>query len=340
MKKASLLIIENNARKTRVMPLTKGYYRIGRSGHLQNTSDIALDSDIVSREHGEIYFQAPHWVYRDLKSSNGTFVDGRHLYGDSSEMVLSDGSFIRIDGDRDFTKCFSEKGVLMVFCEGDYKNQKWLNYPLDAKLKDYVHIGRDISSDIVLNEPSVSGRHGIFFRKGDRLFYRDVHSSPDTTLNGEVLAGEREIIDKDVLMIGTVKMIYTNGMLFYTDKVSGTHLSVRHLTKTVKDSENKLHKKTILNDVSVDIASSELVAILGTSGAGKSTFVNSVIGYEQATSGEVLIGGVNLYSNKKSVRKQIGYVPQFDLLRGNLSVESTLRYIAKLRLPKDTTKAE
>lgn len=63
-------------------------------------------------------------------------------------------------------------------------------------------------------------------------------------------------------------------------------------------------------------------------------------GYEKATSGSVLLNGVDLYSNKKLLRTQVGYVPQEDLLRGGLSVWSTLDYIARLRLLKDVTKNE
>ena len=50
--------------------------------------------------------------------------------------------------------------------------------------------------------------------------------------------------------------------------------------------------------------------------------------------------GINLYEHKDSLKKQIGYVPQEDLLRNGISVRQTLRYIAKMRLPKDVDKKE
>ena len=50
--------------------------------------------------------------------------------------------------------------------------------------------------------------------------------------------------------------------------------------------------------------------------------------------------GINLYEHKDSLKKQIGYVPQEDLLRNGISVRQTLRYIAKMRLPKDVDKKQ
>ena len=94
----------------------------------------------------------------------------------------------------------------------------------------------------------------------------------------------------------------------------------------------------ILNHVNAEFASSELVAILGTSGAGKSTFVNCVIGYEKATSGTVELNGQDF--SKSTEKSLIGYVPQMDLIRPNLTVKKTLEYVAKLRLNSDVTQAE
>ena len=100
-------------------------------------------------------------------------------------------------------------------------------------------------------------------------------------------------------------------------------------------------KSFITSDhVSLNIRPGELIAIIGGSGAGKSTILNCMCGYLQPTQGEVFINGVNLYQNFDSLKKLVGYVPQSDIVYDNLTLHDMLLYTAKLRLPKDTTPAE
>ena len=73
-----------------------------------------------------------------------------------------------------------------------------------------------------------------------------------------------------------------------------------------------------VDDVSIDIASGEIHAVIGYSGAGKSTLLRLVNGLERATSGNVLIDGVDITvlpeSKVRAVRSQIGMIfQQFNL---------------------------
>jgi ABC-type multidrug transport system ATPase subunit len=82
-----------------------------------------------------------------------------------------------------------------------------------------------------------------------------------------------------------------------------------------------------------------LVAILGPSGAGKTTLLSVLAGYRRATSGEVLLGGADLYRDAERLRGCIGFVPQRDIVHQHLTVEEALRYSAALRLPPQSTSA-
>lgn len=91
---------------------------------------------------------------------------------------------------------------------------------------------------------------------------------------------------------------------------------------------------SLLSDISFHIEPGELVALTGLSGTGKSTLLQSLAGLMQPSGGEILIDGINLYSNLKSFSSIIGFVPAEFALQQNLTVTETLQDAAKLRLPR------
>ena len=80
--------------------------------------------------------------------------------------------------------------------------------------------------------------------------------------------------------------------------------------------------------------SGNLVGILGGSGVGKSTLMSVLSGISRPHSGEVLVNGYNLYSekDKSHLNGIIGFVPQDDLLIEELTVYQNLYYSAKMCL--------
>jgi putative ABC transport system ATP-binding protein len=70
-----------------------------------------------------------------------------------------------------------------------------------------------------------------------------------------------------------------------------------------------------LDDVSLDIYRGEIICFLGTSGSGKSTFLNMVAGLEKPTRGTITVGGIALHKlDEESVtlfrQKNIGFIFQ------------------------------
>ena len=76
-----------------------------------------------------------------------------------------------------------------------------------------------------------------------------------------------------------------------------------------------------------------MVLILGGSGAGKTTFINAVMGYEKAA-GTILYRDTDIYAEYEKMKYEIGFVPQQDLLRGSDTVYDTLSNAAEMKLPR------
>ncbi|GAP94692.1 ABC transporter ATP-binding protein [Leptolyngbya sp. NIES-2104] len=65
-----------------------------------------------------------------------------------------------------------------------------------------------------------------------------------------------------------------------------------------------------IKDISFRIGKGQSIALIGKSGAGKTTLVDVVLGLLEPTSGDLLVDGISIYKNIQSWRNLIGYIPQ------------------------------
>src|ERR1700736_5015313 len=93
----------------------------------------------------------------------------------------------------------------------------------------------------------------------------------------------------------------------------------------------------VLFGIDLDVASGELVALVGANGAGKSTLLGVVSGLVRATSGTIVLGGETVTNARPEVlvQKGVAHVPQGRRLFGTMSVEKNLLLGAYLRRDRE-----
>lgn len=81
-----------------------------------------------------------------------------------------------------------------------------------------------------------------------------------------------------------------------------------------------------LKNINFTAKPGETTALIGSTGAGKSTLINLIPRFYDVTSGEVLVNGVNVKEvTQKELRRHIGYVPQKSVLMSG-TIESNIKY--------------
>nr|WP_082930215.1 FHA domain-containing protein [Mycobacterium sp. 1164966.3] len=200
-----------------------------------------------------------------------------------------------------------------------------------------VTIGRADDSDIVVSDVLASREHATLALTPLGTEIRDC-SVNGTFVNG-TRVGSAILSEGDVVTIGNVDLIFTNSTLIpRTEAETRTGgLEVRGVRYSVDDGKQG---KRLLDDISLIARPGTLTAIIGGSGAGKTTLARLIAGYARPTAGSVTFEGHDIHDEYASLRSRIGMVPQDDVVHRQLTINQALGYAAELRLPPDTGKAD
>ena len=101
-------------------------------------------------------------------------------------------------------------------------------------------------------------------------------------------------------------------------------IEVKHLTK-------RYGNHTAVSDLSFTIEKGQIYGFLGPNGAGKSTTMNIMTGCLAATSGEVRIGGFDIFEDAPQAKKLIGYLPEQPPLYLDRTPREYLTFVARAK---------
>ena len=319
------IFYEDNMTTINLSEYRKTFFTFGRD----EDNDIVIDSENIDFEQG--YFEVTEYGILAVNTSKeyAMISNNNKLFND---IYLSEGGFIKIVNQSSSDISHS---ILFIMSIGQNLDE-WKTYPLQLGGNA---LGSGGGCDVILSPNGVAKKHATITKIGNRITIKDENSLNGTFVNGNKLLGSQEIslTNLDVIVIGNSKLILYNNKLFYQIYKRGVQLDAIDIVKRVRI---RFKTKEISSHVSMHVKPSEFVAFVGGSGAGKSTFMKCISGVDIPTSGVVLFNGENLYDNYESLKYNIGYVPQEDIVYSNLTLHDMLNYTTKLRMPENSSKKE
>lgn len=340
----------------------------------ENAPDIAIPCAYVSSHHGEVGVVQGRVFYRDLNSTNGTLLNGEPCVGDA---LINEGDILSFapgcdpdsvafklvlayDDGRGFEwQRIALTADIQEVAIGRTTGSLQLNDPtVSVRHASFFQTAKGL---VVLDHHS---KNGVFVN-GNRVD----GGQPVQTFDIVRVGAAWFSVHEDCLWVGMPKR-ETAGTLekpsdsthtapvVQSDAVEvpplpsrpprqpearprqtefeGSSLFIDIIERNVW---SRVAKKTLLKDIHITVDPGDMVLILGGSGAGKSTFIKAVMGYDKAE-GNIHYGDLDVYEEYDRLRYQIGYVPQQDLLRMNDTVEMTLLAAAQMRMPGHPSRRE
>ncbi len=311
LRRSGTAVLYNGRRE----PIGPGGLTIGR----EPGCDLVLPSGLVSPRHARIESRDGRYVLVDLDSRTGTYLNGERFVG--AKRPLSAGDSIAV-GDE----------ILHFVASADAPLPPVEVPAPTSQLKmdrERLRIGRAPDSDIVLDHPTVSPLHAeiVAGRNGARI--------KDATRGGNGVRVNGRLVSRaflktgDEIAIGPYRLVFDGELLQQRATGAGMRLDAEAVGFAVST-------RTILQPTTLSVLPGEFVAIIGESGAGKSSLIKLLCGVHTPTVGRVMIDGESVATRLTD----IGYVPQDEIVHELLTVREALGYAAELRLPQDTSQAD
>lgn len=357
-----LTVISGHELHTYILQGEQTLGRVSRS----SKPDLPIHSGVASRKHGLFTTNAAGCRYTDAGSMNGTICCGTMLAAGEGK-TLSDGDILRIHGKQDPD---ADMDVILIYSTAPEENRIWRRISLadaaevvigrneqlrlreESVSRRHASLFRAKKGWALLDHGSLNGvylnaariEEPVYLQKNDVIRIADYYF---VFLEDELLCCVDCYADADI-----PKKAESDSVTAELDDAKEVAKKVKPAIPAIPQDKGaaddsreglsvwieernvwlRAKKKTLLRDIRLNILPGSMVLILGGSGAGKTTFMNAVMGYEPAE-GEIRYKGTDIYQEYERMKYEIGYVPQEDLLRKNDSVYDTLLNAARMRLP-------
>ncbi|MBI5877332.1 MAG: FHA domain-containing protein [Chloroflexi bacterium] len=298
-------------------------------------AQIRLPDHTVSRHHARIVVDARGATLENLSRRNPVRIDGEPV---GAPVRLQHGAIVQL-GRVQARYGVDHKPAARSETDSAHETPHAAQGGPETKqlaLAPRMTIGRGRANAVLLNHPQVSRFHARVDRTAHGYVISDLGSTNGTFVNGRRIERHR-IRPGDIIQIGAYRLSFDldHGFLTQQSQMAAVRVDALHLTHRVPGKPEPL-----LKDVSLAVYPGEFVALVGGSGAGKTTLMKALNGFQPATRGRVRINGDDLYTHFDAYRSIIGYVPQDNIVHADLTVRQTLDFAARLRLPTDTTPVE
>ena len=327
-----------------------GELNIGRRRFFKfkNESKIYLEYPLLAKDQGKLIHLLGEWHYINLTDQNITTIDDEELPL-KGDRILKNGDIIRIKKGDDM--------LIFVFLMKFSGELEWKRVYLDREQKlyhIYSHVSEykktlektdeaapEASEEASENEEKAdfdSGAHHAILRYTDGYWQvEDTNTTRGVFVNQNRIDGYKLLSLFDVINIGSTHFVFYGDYIAYNlETFRDNDLEIHIQERSVR---NFFKRQILLKDINLRIEPGKMVLILGGSGAGKTTFINAVTGYEKAKAA-IRQGDVNVYDDYEKMKYRIGMVPQQDLLRGDDTVIMTLSNAAEMRMPTSADSTE
>jgi ABC-2 type transport system ATP-binding protein len=99
----------------------------------------------------------------------------------------------------------------------------------------------------------------------------------------------------------------------------------------IENLTKKYGSQKAVDNISLKVATGEILGFLGPNGAGKSTTMKIITSYIAADEGEVHIGGLSLRDDPYEIKRHIGYLPENNPLYQDMPVIDYLNFCARIQ---------
>ncbi len=110
---------------------------------------------------------------------------------------------------------------------------------------------------------------------------------------------------------------------------------------SVKNLDHSFGTHKVLDDINLGVAEGEILAVMGSSGGGKTTLLKCISGLIRPTKGEIIVDGINAVTHPEEARRKMGLVFQYAALFDYLDVANNILFgVRRTRKFKKDEEAE